>query len=135
MQTFLPLPDFKKSFECLDYKRLGKQRVEAQTILKALKFKTGWSNHPAVLMWEGYENALKLYFNLCLDEWIKRGYNNTMEKFKLEGEIIYPPWFGKEKFHASHRSNLLRKDFEFYNKYGWIEPTDLPYFWPTKEKE
>ena len=29
MQTFMPYPDIVKSVRCLDYKRLGKQRVEA----------------------------------------------------------------------------------------------------------
>jgi len=29
MQTFLPYADFKLSTRVLDYKRLGKQRVEA----------------------------------------------------------------------------------------------------------
>jgi len=28
VQTFLPYPDFKKSAECLDFRRLGKQRVD-----------------------------------------------------------------------------------------------------------
>ena len=43
----------------------------------------------------------------------------------------YPPWFGNEKIHASHRSNLLRKDPEFYGKYGWTEPDNLEYVWPV----
>lgn len=34
MNTFLPSPDFKRSAEILDDKRLGKQRVEAMQILK-----------------------------------------------------------------------------------------------------
>ena len=33
MQTFLPYPDFVKSALVLDYRRLGKQRVEARQIL------------------------------------------------------------------------------------------------------
>ena len=36
MQVFLPYPDFKKSLESLDNKRLGKQRVEAKQILNVL---------------------------------------------------------------------------------------------------
>jgi len=32
MQTFLPYADFKESAQCLDYRRLGKQRVEAKQI-------------------------------------------------------------------------------------------------------
>ena len=41
-------------------------------------------------------------------------------------------WFGDKRVHASHRSNLLRKDSEFYGKYNWKESSDLPYFWPVK---
>jgi hypothetical protein len=135
MQTFLPYSSFKESLMCLDWKRLNKQRVEARTILNVLSpnyDKKGWKNHPAVLMWKGYEEALKLYYNLSIDIWVDRGYNNTMEKVEI-GEVVYPKWFGDDRFHESHRSNLLRKDSTFYGKYGWDVRDDLPYFWPTKE--
>jgi hypothetical protein len=69
MQTFLPYPDLKKSFEVLDYRRLGKQRVEAMQILNILlsdKKSGGWVNHPAVKMWRGYEDALCVYMNMCI---------------------------------------------------------------------
>lgn len=36
MQTFLPYADFIKSAKALDYRRLGKQRVEGMQLLKAL---------------------------------------------------------------------------------------------------
>ena len=36
MQTFLPYKSFTKSAQVLDYKRLGKQRVEAMQIFNAL---------------------------------------------------------------------------------------------------
>jgi hypothetical protein len=42
----------------------------------------------------------------------------------------YPPWLGDERLHASHRSNLLRKDPEHYGQFEWTEPDDLPYWWP-----
>lgn len=131
MQTFLPVASFEESAKILDYKRLGKQRVEAMQILKALRGETkGWVNHPATRMWRGYEPALAAYMDTCIAEWIERGFNNTM---KLSGvkEYTLPPWFGDEKLHASHRSNLLRKDDVFYSRYGWIETPDLPYVWPV----
>jgi len=54
MQTFLPQISFKESAECLDNRRLGKQRVEAMQIMKALLLpEYGWKNHPAVKMWKG----------------------------------------------------------------------------------
>ena len=51
-----------------------------------------------------------------------------MKKYNDTGA---PKWLGNKKFHASHRSNLLRKDREWYSQFGWTEPDDLPYIWPT----
>jgi len=130
MQTFLPYPDFKASAEALDYKRLGKQRVETLQILNALNGKpSGWANHPAVRMWRGFEEALSNYGYCMVQEWVKRGYKNSME-FAFTANPKMPPWMGNENFHASHRSNLLRKDPIFYGQYGWVENADLPYLWP-----
>lgn len=138
MQTFLPYADFQISAKVLDYRRLGKQRVEAFHIYKCLtdtptnagKAYKGWRNHPAVLMWSGYENALLLYMNETITEWGRRGFNNVKMKIaEIDGDVVYPPWFGYEPLHSSHRSNLLRKDFSHYYKFGWDEPSDLPYVW------
>lgn len=134
MQTFLPYPDFRESAQCLDYRRLGKQRVEAMQILKALRGETkGWVNHPATKMWSGYEDALGLYMNVMIDEWISRGYNNTMQKYEFDNTYLVdlPPWFGDEEFHASHRANLLRKDPEHYGQFNWEESSELEYVWPS----
>ena len=73
MQTFLPYPSFKQSAEALDYKRLGKQRIEAMTIYDILTERTktiAWTHHPALLMWKRYEDALALYYNCIRQEWI-----------------------------------------------------------------
>jgi hypothetical protein len=129
MQTFLPYPNFKKSLQILDYRRLSKQRVEAYQILRAIKFGGGYRHHPAVKMWRGHINALKLYYNLSLEEWISRGYKNRMQKISISGKIVYPAWFGRNKFHSAHRSNLLRKDAVYYGNFGWREKPDLPYLW------
>ena len=136
MQTFLPYPNFEKSIKTLDYRRLGKQRVEAFQILNVLLNRTkssAWRNHPAVLMWRGYENALKIYLNLCISEWISRGYKNTMKTEKINGKVALPTWLGKRKFHSSHKSNLLRKDKKHYSQFKWKEKDNLPYVWPTNK--
>jgi hypothetical protein len=133
MQTFLPYPDFQKSASVLDWRRLGKQRVEAFQILKTLETgRKGWANHPAVQMWYGYNQALGLYMNTMILEWIKRGYKNTMW-FAEVSRPRMPPWIGSEQFHSSHRSNLLRKDFSYYSQFNWPEPANLAYVWPGKE--
>ena len=136
MQTFLPYDDFTASIKCLDDKRLGKQRVEAMQILKA-KFvpNYGWTNHPCTKMWWDYPEALGLYMNICIDEWIARGFNNTMNHAELPAEINFPHWLGDERIHISHQSNLLRKDPVFYGKNGWNVSDSIPYFWGNYSKQ
>ena len=133
MQTFLPYDDFEKTFRCLDWRRLGKQRVEAMQIYNIISGRTekkGWSSHPCVKMWRGYNNALALYHNLCIKEWVSRGYNNNMSLIECEGEIIYPNWLGGDKFHALHRGTLLFKAPEWYSQFGWTEEPKYEYIWP-----
>jgi hypothetical protein len=134
MQTFLPYPDFVQSVKVLDYRRLGKQRVETFQVLNILLDRTptkGWRNHPVTRMWSGYEEALKLYQNYTIREWISRGYKNTMQFEEIyPDKMIMPDWFGADVFHRSHRSNLLRKDYEYYSEY-FDDPSDLEYYWPV----
>lgn len=133
MQTFLPYPDLIKSVQVLDYRRLGKQRVETFQVLNILlnrTFTKGWRNHPVTRMWTGYEEALKLYQNHTIAEWMNRGYKNTMSFEQVDtSSVNMPPWFGYEPLHKSHRSNLLRKDYNYYSEY-FDEPSDLEYHWP-----
>ena len=76
MQTFMQHQSYKLVAQELDDKRLGKQRVEAYQIVKALRGdyadSGAWENHPATVMWRGYEHQLGWYgFYIC-EEWIKR---------------------------------------------------------------
>lgn len=135
MQTFLPYQSFTQSAQALDPKRLGKQRVEAMQILKALTLPTyGWKHHPAVKMWKGHEKALKAYYNIILSEWVLRGYNNSMQFIPFEEYLPYtlPTWITPE-FCLSHQSNLIRKDAECYRPiFGNEVPDNLPYVWPVR---
>ena len=133
MQTFLPYADLKESVRVLDYRRLGKQRVETFQVLNILLDRTpakGWRNHPVTRMWSGYEAALQLYQNYTIQEWVNRGYKNNMQFEEITTKIEMPSWFGDDTFHRSHRSNLLRKDYEYYSQF-FDEPIDLEYSWPV----
>ena len=147
MQTFLPYANFEKSARSLDYRRLGKQRVECKQIINALSpdyDKRGWVNHPATQMWKGYVDVLKVYANTMITEWINRGYNNTMELYdvdvaKLQSEDAIPTWLGHAELHKSHRINLLRKDSAFYAPQYTLaasmstrEIESYPYWWPVE---
>jgi hypothetical protein len=139
MQTFLAYPSFTESARVLDNKRLGKQRVEVLQILNALTGKSkGWINHPAVKMWRGCEGALVDYGVECCQEWTKRDFKDTVEQKLIDiwytnrmNVNILPAWLGNPQFHASHRSNLLRKDKAYYSRFDWSEADNLPYVWPV----
>jgi hypothetical protein len=150
MQTFLPYPNFARSARALDGRRLGKQRVEALQILRALhRPGSGWRNHPAVRMWRGYEQALAAYGLAVCAEWRARGHADTCAE-KIAAELLaitrrkrvrtqvelralgrLPPWLGRRAFHASHRSALVRKDATWYRpRFGAVR-ADRAYVWPV----
>lgn len=141
MQTFLPYADFAESAYSLDQKRLGKQRVETLQIMKALTLGVGWVHHPVVKMWRGFEWKLLEYQNAICEEWVCNfGFKDTcLEKtmdlyFKWSNghdNHSAPPWLGNEEFHYAHRSNLVRKNPEYYSKF-FPDVTDfVPYIYPT----
>jgi hypothetical protein len=133
MQTFLPYTSFKESAKVLDNKRLGKQRVEAYQVLKALTGQTkGWVNHPATVMWRGYENYLCRYGAVMCNEWIFRGFKDSLlltfiDHYKLFPEV-QPWWYDYEPLHSSHKSNLYRKDPIHYARFAETG-ADEPYVW------
>jgi hypothetical protein len=139
MQTFLPYESFMDSAKVLDYRRLNSQRREAHGIVKILTGNSkgkGWVVHPAVKMWSGYDEMLKLYFNIIVKEWIDRGYVNNYEYFNIdELKLIKPWWLGDKDFHRAMRSRLIEKNESFYlPKF----PKDKgfnsgKYFWPVNE--
>ena len=140
MQTFLPLPDYYESMKCLDPKRLGNQVYrEGLTLLRG-----GWSKHPAYKMWRGHEYHLGLYLLAGMKALNERDKFYPESQAKIEAEMAKfsdtgaPPWFGDERLHSSHRAALLKKDFQWYSKFGWSEQPDpltaegkFNYWWPV----
>lgn len=130
----------------LDDRRLGKQRVETLTIMRALVIPGyGWQHHPAVRMWRGCRPALAAYQRACCTEWQRRGFADTCLAKTLAdldlvpgdralydaGEIRMPEWLGDDAVHLSHRSALVRKAPEHYRPLLGDVPDDLPYVWPV----
>lgn len=134
MQTFLPYPDYHKALNTLDPSRLGNQIYRECVTL----FRGGWPNHPASKMWAGFKYSLGLYGLAGLKVLESRGkyYPKWFKYFEDELRDLdntgNPPWLGYEPFHSSHRSNLLRKNKLWYSQFGWSEPDNLSYVWPSK---
>lgn len=154
MQTFHPYTDPARSLAALDSKRAGKQRLEARDAVYLVRRHDGrdlrrsmrlrdryaeflwqrYRNHPAVLMWCGYEGALVNYYNLSLRLWAARGYVNNMRPEPLRGRRpTPPPWLTRE-FCRRHRSNLLRKAPEHYRCFWPRLRDDLTYIWPVRKE-
>lgn len=140
MQTFLPYADFWRSAEVLDYRRLGKQRVEVKQIVNTLLDNSSgvsWKNHPTVLMWKGHEHSLLQYGIVICMAWRLRGYRDSLEpelqdRLAKIPETPPPSWLGYEAFHSSHRAALLFKNYDWYSQFNWTEIPGLNYIWPTK---
>jgi len=146
MQTFVPYPDARLTAQCLDRQRLGKQRVEAVQILRTLLgLSTGWSHHPAVVMWKGHEHFLLAYTIAIVAEWERRGYKNTKIAQHIneltdclsrkDYDKSPPSWWTDDRVHSSHRSALLRKDNKHYSQFEWQDSPEAPYYWPDGKKE
>lgn len=128
-----------RSAQDLDNKRLGKQRVEAFQILKAnLGLTQGWRNHPAAIMWRGYEGSLCEYTLAVCDEWTGRGYQDSIKAqvIQIMGNLpkesfATPWWLGIPEFHESHQSNLRRKNPIYY---VYTVEDDRSYVWPREDK-
>jgi hypothetical protein len=149
VQTFLPYPDFAASAAALDDRRLGKQRVEALQVLRALTWTTyGWKRHPAVRMWAGYPDGLAAYGLAVCAEWTGRGRPDTCAatigadlvaagrpppraQAELAARAELPEWIGDDRVHRSHRSALVRKDPEFYGPLFPDADPEEPYVWPV----
>lgn len=102
-----------------------------------------WSNHPAVLMWKGYEHALLDYIIEICREWTSRRYKDTVQEKSLKlwqqaGQSLlnrgYPWWLGNDEFHKCHRQTLLSKDLNHYKQFNWTEQPKYEYWWPVEKQ-
>ena len=156
MQTFLPYASSEKTGWCLDLGRLGNQLMESQQIHKSLfDPEYGHRNHPIKNMWRGHECAL-LDYTLTLGRiWLIRrphdrphgsianivqqhseytGHAAQVDCAKANRKtksLDKPRWWGDERLHSIHRSNLLFKDPYHYGRFSWPEqPQSGGYIYP-----
>lgn len=105
---------------------------EPRSEIRVLKL--GFCYHPAVRMWFGYTNALRLYHDLIKENWTTREFKSQKIRtvnplFRPTEPLIVPPWFGRPDIHTSHRSKLVEKYPEHYGKL-YSEQPGLSYVWP-----
>lgn len=161
MQTFLPHTNSLDAARALDNKRLNKQILEGYQILKVLSGASpsgAWRNHPAVLMWKGYEHGLWNYIRSMIDIASLRGIktennvknlNELYKQYSRDWGNEHPAFWQDDnkvmRIITTHRANLFKKDPIYYVKYQYAvnSPYNAPccpdrkepckYYWPTHE--
>lgn len=125
--------------------------VSAKNDANGVEILRGFANHPAVSMWNGYLDALKMYLNFCIKEWTSRKCKdgspckNTISFQKVNTSSVSVPWWlteEKQRLTQSHQAAMIRKEIarnenEWYVKL-WSEGKigcemkydDFGYFWP-----
>lgn len=137
----MPYTDFDQVANCLDSQRLGKQRVEALQILQSIPL----GEHSAACeMWRGHEYTLARYGHTMCVAWAIRGFRDNLRPLFAQHLTALPlspipNWLNPSTEEAkrlmlTHRSNLVRKDPDYYRRY-WptINPNER-YYWPNKPK-
>lgn len=113
------------------------------------RFSRTYSNHPAVLMWKGSEKCLQFYLLTSMNIWStrksKKGVNFSNTKMLENVQALqvstlpvltpedYPSWWKNEKFFASHRAMLYRKNPTHYSQFSNDSPKFDDYEWPIRK--
>jgi len=139
------------SAQMLDRQRLGKQRVEGMQLLNAITRlhigvpaeHVGWSNHPAIKMWRNphgvFMPALIDYTQACIDEWVLRGFKNTISLDVYRNFVdthrsrmtAHRPHFS-DAMYESHRCRLAQKKPEHYVDMFTLFDLPLPDDWQER---
>lgn len=164
MQSFLISTDsFEETASKLDNKRLHKQTLEAWQCLLTIthldpdgndRNPKGWSNHPVVKMWRGYETVFVSYISSTYFEWRQRGYKSSLlgktlatydlavSLGRISSDYVLPNWMQDTDYFSrlcsTHRTALLCKNYEWYSQFGWNEdsgtaPSTYEYLWPHQD--
>lgn len=130
MQVFIigsPLETAK----ALDKRRLNKQIIECEQILKAINGETdAYKNHPCTIQYREHVMWLKWY-QRCLDLF-KRGDLIGAEGCNNSANMIKPKWHTETYFNQMKR-RLYTKDKEYYKQWASLGESNCNWYWSQKE--
>ena len=123
MQVFVPYPSPIDVAKCLDPRRLRKQVIECDQILKAIwSYSDVWKCHPVVKMYADHSGWL-WYYRETLDSY-DHGYMALADHFSYQCDTYLRPPFLTNEFCDQHKRRLFTKAPELY-----------PQFWPYGESD
>lgn len=123
MQVFVPYPSPIDVAKCLDPKRLRKQIIECDQILKTIRGQSvAWKNHPVVKMYFDY-GAWLWYYLETLDAYTQECLT-LAKQYSYQCDAYFRPPFLTESFCDQHKRRLFAKAPDLYPqfaKYGKSE--------------
>ena len=123
MQVFVPYPSPIDVAKCLDPKRLKKQVIECDQILKAITGESkAWKNHPVVKMYSEHSSWL-WYYRETLDAHLKKCFT-LAKQYSHQCDAYLPPPFLTESFCDQHKRRLYTKAPELYPQFAEYGKSD-----------
>lgn len=125
--VFYP-PPFTKTAKVLIRKHRVQQMYRAIQVYKQLgKPTAAWRNHPVMLQWEDYPQALAKYIH---DFAKSLGFKAIQAEYKKKagkGKILYPHWVHNPRYLDWYKGNL-KEAFPFTYGKLWegCEPVEVP---------
>ena len=132
MQIFI-IGSALDTFNILDKRRLRKQLLESNQILRTLVGASeAWKNHPCILQYKDHIFWLSNY-NKCLFHYINSGsncpqvqhYNRLCEESK--------PYFHTEEFLNQMKRRLYTKDPDYYSIWSYLGISDENWYYVNNE--
>lgn len=116
MQVFVPYPSPIDVAKCLDPKRLRKQIIECDQILKAIRGESeAWKNHPVVKMYRPYFSFLAAYSDTLWT--FEQGCRDWSDGVSKIADSYRPP-FLTDSFCDQHKRRLYTKAPELYPQFA-----------------
>jgi hypothetical protein len=117
----------------LDAKRLNKQIIEGNQIMKAIVGETkAWANHPCTLMYraKGYDIWLNAYL-ICLESYKNKDMEQAEEWNRVASRFA-PPFHQKAYFNQMKR-RLFTKNPEHYHQWEHLGTSDENWYFVDGE--
>jgi hypothetical protein len=105
--------------------------------------RTPWYDHNLTQQWKGnlvlLSCVLKIHIDRCIKtkvtlEILNKYSQSNLNSFKISNVDSFPWWFGFNKYHHSHRCQLLKNNYNHYKQHFDHKLHDIqtPVLWPTE---
>lgn len=129
MNVFIVGTSFKTA-QALDRKRLNKQIIECQQMLRAIDGAKAWHNHPCTIQYRQYREWLELY-TLCLVAY-RNGHDRCAVTWSMMAEDVRPLFHTTEYFDQMKR-RLYTKDPVHYAQWANLGISDTNWYFVNDE--